>query len=100
LRFDNYLVPGGSAVGRIAHSHPPQQETFEIRSGRLTVRIDGDEWAAPPGTRFAIHRRPATRSETTTTRKMHAVVEIRPSLDSKHFFETMAGLARDGETNR
>lgn len=100
LRFDYYLEPGGFAVGRIDHAHPSQEERFEVRSGELDVRIDGDEWTATPGTRFAI---PPGTSHTVRNGgedEMHALVEIDPTLDTKAFFETMSRLARDGETIR
>lgn len=100
LRFDYYLEPDGFAVGRVDHAHPRQTEQFEVRSGRLGVRVGGDEWTATPGTRFAI---PPETSHTVWNDgdgRMHASVEIRPALALKSFFETMFGLARDGRTNR
>ena len=100
LEFDYYLEPGGFAVGRVDHAHPRQDERFEIRSGRLDVRLDGDEWTATPGTKFAIPPETAHTVWNGGDSEMHAVVEIRPALDTKAFFETMSGLGRDGKTNR
>ena len=100
LRFDYRLEPGGFAVGRISHVHPRQEERFDVRSGRLGVRIDGDEWTATPGTRFAVLPETPHTVWNAGDDEMHAVVELRPALDLKAFFETAFGLARDGETNR
>lgn len=100
LQFDYYLQPGGFAVGRIDHVHPRQEERFDIRSGQLGVRIDGDEWTATAGTRFAVLPETPHTVWNDGRDEMHAVVEIRPALNIKAFFETMYGLARDGRTNR
>lgn len=99
-RFDYYLAPGGFAVGRIDHVHPRQEERFDVRSGRLGVRIDGDEWTATAGTRFAILPETPHTVWNAGRDEMHAVIEIRPALDLESFFETTYGLARDGKTNR
>ena len=99
LTFDYYLRPGGFAVGKADHVHPRQEERMEVREGRLGVRIDGDEWTATPGTRFAILPETPHTVWNDGPETMHAVVELRPALDIGTFFETMYGLARDGETN-
>ena len=100
LRFDYYLEPGGCAVGRVDHAHPRQEERFEVRSGELDVRIDGDEWTATRGTKFAIPAKTPHTVRNEGDEEVHAVVEIRPALETKTFFETMSGLGREGKTNR
>lgn len=99
LRLDYYLAPGGFAVGKVDHAHPRQEESIEVRAGRLGVRIDGDEWSATPGTQFAIPPKTAHTVWNAGNETVHAVVELEPSLDILSFFETMAGLGRDGQTN-
>lgn len=98
LVFDYYLRPGGYAVGKKAHVHPKQEERFEVKSGRLGVRIEADEWTATPGTRFAIPPKTAHTVWNEGGEEMHAVVEITPALSIARFFETMYGLAREGRT--
>lgn len=100
LTFDYYLVPGGFALGKFDHVHPRQEERFEVRKGRLGVRIDGDEWTATSGTRFAIPERTPHTVWNDGGSGMHATVEIRPALDLETFFETTYGLAREGKTDR
>lgn len=100
LRFDYTLEPGGYAVGRIDHVHPRQTESFAIRSGQLGVRLDGDEWTATPGTRFAIPPGTPHTVWNDGPDEMRATVEIRPPLDIARFFETMYGLASEGRTVR
>ena len=98
LVFDYYLRPGGYAVGKKAHVHPKQEERFEVKSGRLGVRIEDDEWTATPGTRFAIPPETAHTVWNEGDEEMHAVVEIAPALSIARFFETTYGLAREGRT--
>ena len=100
LAFDYYLAPGGFAVGKVDHIHPRQEERIEIESGALGVRIDGDEWTATPGTRFAVPAQTPHAVWNAGDSEMHAVVELRPALAIEAFFETTTGLARDGKTNR
>ena len=97
--FDYYLAPGGFALGKVDHVHSRQEERFEVTEGRLGVRIDGDEWTATPGTRFAVLPETSHTVWNDGSDVMHAVVEIRPALAIEEFFETMFGLARDGRTN-
>lgn len=100
LRFDYYLAPGGFAVGEVDHVHPSQEERFEIQAGELSVRIDGDEWTATRGTRFAIPPETPHSIWNDGASELHASVEIEPALDMETMFETTFGLARGGETDR
>ena len=100
VRFDYYLAPGGFATGKFDHVHPRQEERFEVESGRLGVRIAGDEWTATPGTRFAIPPETAHTVWNDGDDEMHAVIEIDPGLEMATYFETAFGLASEGETNR
>lgn len=100
LAFDYYLRPDGFAVGRFDHVHPRQEERFDVRSGRLGVRIDGDEWTATPGTKFSVLPGTAHTVWNDGDGEVHAVVEIRPALAIEAFFETTFGLAREGKVNR
>ena len=99
LAFDYYLRPGGFAVGKFDHVHPKQEERFDVRSGSLGVRIDGDEWTATPGTRFSVLPETPHTVWNDGDTEMHAVVEIRPALQLRAFFETTYGLACAGKTD-
>lgn len=99
IKFDYFLRPGGFAVGKVDHVHPWQEERFEVQEGRLGVRIDGDEWTATPGSRFAVLPKTPHTVWNDGSSVMHAVVEIRPALDIETFFETTYALAQDGKTN-
>lgn len=99
LAFDYYLAPGGFALGKVDHVHPRQEERFEVEAGQLGVRIDGDEWTATPGTRFAVPRETPHTVWNAGDDEVHALVEMRPALATETLFETAFGLARDGRTN-
>ncbi|GAB3667049.1 cupin domain-containing protein [Halopiger thermotolerans] len=99
LRFEYRLAPGGFAVGKVDHVHPNQAERIAVESGRLGVRIDGDEWTATPGTRFSVLPGTAHTIWNEGPDEMRAVIELRPGLELRPFFETMFGLAREGRTN-
>lgn len=100
LAFDYSLAPGGFALGKMDHVHPRQEERIEVESGTLGVRIDGDEWTATPGTRFAVPARTPHTVWNAGDGEMRATVEIRPALATEAFFETTFGLARSGKANR
>lgn len=99
VEFDYRLPPGGFAIGRVDHVHPDQEERIDVRSGRLGVRIGGDEWTATPGTRFGIPPGVPHTVRNDGSEDVHAVIELRPALAIETFFETTFGLARAGETN-
>lgn len=100
LAFDYVLEPDGFALGRLAHVHPRQVEQFEVRSGRLGVRVAGREWTATPGSTFSIPAGTAHTVWNDGLEPVHAVVELRPGLEMAAFFESAYGLASEGKTNR
>ena len=65
------------------HVHPRQEERFEVLSGRLGLRVGGVE-----------------RVHSAGDDAVHVLVDFRPALRTEIAFETLAGLARDGKTNR
>ena len=99
LCFEYALEPGGFAVGRVDHVHPEQTELIDVRAGRLGVRIEGDEWTATPGTRFAVPPGTAHTIWNDGDEPVRTTIELRPGLESHRLFETLFGLAREGRTN-
>jgi mannose-6-phosphate isomerase-like protein (cupin superfamily) len=97
LLFDDFLLE--DYVSPPEHLHPSQQESFEVVSGLLGIRVNGhqqvlqvgEKMVVPPGTPHTIWR--AGEGET------HVLVEFRPARQTEDFFETMFALARDGKTN-
>lgn len=98
LQGDLYAEPGGFVAA--AHVHPNQEERFEVVSGRLRIRIDGEERLLSPGDVAVI---PPGRPHVwwnAGEEVVHVVGEFRPALRTEMFFETFFGLATDGKTNR
>src|SRR5918998_107782 len=82
------------------HVHPLQEERFEVLSGRLGLRVGGvervhgagDVIVAPAGSAHAVWNAGGE--------EVHVLVDFRPALRTERAFETLAGLARDGKTNK
>src|SRR5215211_5011134 len=96
LRFD-YSAPPRANVSE--HVHRFQEERTEVLSGRLGMRVGGQELllsagqkaVGPPGIPHAWWN-PSEEEE------VRFVSEIRPGIEVERFFETLLGLARDGKT--
>lgn len=98
LRLEWFLEPDGFLAG--AHTHPHQEERFEVLSGTLGMRAGrrkyrlaaGEAIVMPPGT---VHAWWNEGNET-----LHGMVEFRPALDMASVFETWFGLAGDGKVSK
>lgn len=83
------------------HVHPRQEERFEVLSGKLGLRVGGvervhgagDVIVAPAGS-------PHAAWNVGHDDEVHVLVDFRPALRTETAFEALAGLARDGKTNR
>jgi mannose-6-phosphate isomerase-like protein (cupin superfamily) len=78
------------------HSHPVQEERFEVREGELTVEIEGTRHVLGPGDavdvpRGAVHKMWA--SGDTTTR---AAWQVRPAMRTEDFFEAVHEMRASG----
>lgn len=83
--------------GPVEHIHPRQEERFEVISGTIVVRIDGRERRLGRGERITIPPGTPHTWSNGGEGELQIVTEFRPALKTEHFFETMAGLARDGK---
>jgi quercetin dioxygenase-like cupin family protein len=80
---------------------PDQEERFEVISGKLGLRVEGIEHVlgegevivAPAGSAHAAWN-------ASSDDEVHVLVDFRPALRTETAFETLAGLARDGKTNK
>jgi quercetin dioxygenase-like cupin family protein len=97
LAIDLTLAPDGHVPG--AHTHPSQEERFEVVSGTMKFRLGlkkvvahaGDTVVVPPG---SVHKFANAGDE-----PAHVRVEVRPALKMEQLFETTVALAHDGRTN-
>jgi quercetin dioxygenase-like cupin family protein len=98
LEVDSYYGPDSTEP--VEHFHPRQKERFEIVSGAVTVRLNGeqrelrggDTLEVPPGAVHAIWN--------ACTEQAHVVWQTRPALKTESLFETIWGLASDGKLGR
>jgi quercetin dioxygenase-like cupin family protein len=81
------------------HVHPLQEERFEAVSGRLGLRVDGVERVLEEGEAVTAPAGSAHAAWNAGDDTVHALVDFRPALRTETAFESLAGLARDGETN-
>jgi quercetin dioxygenase-like cupin family protein len=87
-------VPGG------VHSHPLQQERFEVVKGTMRFSLGGERIIAGPGTVVVVP--PGIPHDFANAGDGDALVrvEIRPALKMEQLFETAVALAEQGRTIR
>ena len=86
--------------GPVEHVHLRQEECFEVIAGTMVVRVGGREQRLGPGERITIPPGTPHTWSNGGEGELHIVAEFRPALETEHFFETMAGLARDGKLDQ
>ena len=80
------------------HYHPRQRERFEVLSGRLEVLVDGERRTLVEGEVLTVQ--PGTpHSMWAEETGVRVNWQTRPAMKTGAFFETLWGLARDGETS-
>lgn len=95
LEADNFVAPRGAIA---PHIHPNMEETFRVRTGPITFRIDGVETTHVAGETVVIPRGAVHEWwNPVATDEVAATMEFRPALDMETFFETWFGLATDGK---
>ncbi len=82
------------------HVHPRQEERFEVLSGRLGLRADGIERVHGVGDVIVVSAGSPHAAWNAGDDEVHVLVDFRPALRTETAFETLAGLASDGKTNR
>jgi quercetin dioxygenase-like cupin family protein len=82
------------------HVHPQQEERFEVLSGRLGLRAEGIERVHGAGDVIVVSAGSPHAAWNAGDDEVHVLVDFRPALRTETAFETLAGLARDGKTNR
>ncbi len=82
------------------HVHPYQEERFEVLSGKLGLRVGGVERVHGTGDVIVAPAGSAHAAWNAGDDDVHVLVDFRPALRTELAFETLAGLARDGKTNR
>jgi quercetin dioxygenase-like cupin family protein len=82
------------------HVHPRQEERFEVLSGKLGLRVEGVERVHSAGDAIVAPADTTHAAWNAGDDEVHVLVDFRPALRTETAFETLAGLARDGKTNK
>ena len=83
-----------------AHVHPYQTERFEIESGTVAFKLDGEEIVAGPGETVIVPAGSSHKFWNAGETEAVFVTEVRPALQFERLLETMFALANDGKTNK
>ena len=83
-----------------AHVHPHQTERFEIESGTVAFKLDGETIVAGPGESVVVPPGSSHKFWNAGETEAVFVTEVRPALGFERLIETMFSLASDGKTNR
>lgn len=97
LRFDFFVEPARVVLHE--HLHPKQMERFEVISGLMEGRINGEPRVADAGT--VIENEPGVPHAWWNggDEEAHLIVEFRPALKTETLFETAFALAQAGKGN-
>jgi quercetin dioxygenase-like cupin family protein len=82
------------------HVHRLQEERFEVLRGRLGLRVQGEEAVHEAGDVIIAPAGAPHAAWNAGDDEVHVLVDFRPALRTEVAFETLAGLAADGKTNR
>jgi quercetin dioxygenase-like cupin family protein len=93
LQAEVWADPGGDVP---AHSHPAQEERFEVLAGNVRFRIGGKRHEAGPGSRLVAPAGVRHSFCNTGHVEAHLRVEVEPALRLQGFLEDAAALARAG----
>lgn len=80
------------------HSHPFQEEQFEVLNGAFRVGLEGTEHVYQTGERFTVPANTIHWMHNVSDEEGRLRWEVRPALKTGDFFATMWGLAADGKT--
>jgi quercetin dioxygenase-like cupin family protein len=97
LRLDLYVSPHGFVAA--AHVHPGQEERFEVRSGRISLKQRGSQRVVSPGEVVSVSPGTPHSLGNPFDEPADVTVEFRPALDTEAFFENFFGLAKDGRVH-
>jgi quercetin dioxygenase-like cupin family protein len=96
--IETFVQPGGFVAA--AHVHPKQKERFAVVSGRLGLKVGGEEIVADPGETVTIPAGTPHRFWNAGEDEVRFRCEVRPALKFEQLLETMFALAADGKTNK
>ena len=94
LEVEVRYEPGGKPPPK--HFHPHQDEHFEVLTGTLSFRVDGDERTLAAGETIDIPRGKVHQVWNAGGEPASATWITRPALRTRQWFEAIDGLHREG----
>jgi quercetin dioxygenase-like cupin family protein len=79
------------------HIHELQDENFEVLSGNLTLWLDGETHILSKGDRMMLPKNTPHNHYNSSNKPVICIQTVTPALDFEYLFETLFGLANDGE---
>lgn len=98
MRGEMWLKP--LAQGPPLHYHPIQSETFEVKSGKLGLEVNGKKMLLGPGEKYTIDPNTAHKWYNAGEEELFMIAELRPALKTEFFLESMYSLAVQGKVNK
>ena len=98
LEWDVSFKPPGYFVQE--HVHPHQEERHEVISGRVGVRVAGQDYDLGPGESVVVAPGTPHRVFNVGVDEARLRFQVRPALRTEVILETFHGLARDGKVSR
>ena len=98
LRIDMRVRPGGFVASE--HVHPEQEERFQIASGEIALRMNGEERRYGVGERITIPAGTPHVWWNTGSSELRVLLEFRPAGRFAEFITSFFALAQQGRTNR
>jgi mannose-6-phosphate isomerase-like protein (cupin superfamily) len=98
LAFDMTLSVDGHVPG--AHVHPAQEERFEIVSGTMKFRMNGEKIVAGPGETVVVPAGARHKFANGGDEDVQVRVTVTPAMKMEDLLENTIELAVEGNTNR
>ena len=97
LRIDLFVGPGGLAA--VEHIHPHQEERFVVKSGEITMRVNGKEFVVAAGGEAVVPPRTPHQWWNRGSEELHVVLEFRPAGRFDRYITSVFALAQRGKIN-
>jgi mannose-6-phosphate isomerase-like protein (cupin superfamily) len=96
--IETFLRP--YATGMTTHTHPSQEERFEVLNGSIGFRVGRQQLVAGPGHRLTVQAGTPHRLWNAGEEEAHVLSEIRPALQFEQLLTTLFALAADTRRTR
>jgi mannose-6-phosphate isomerase-like protein (cupin superfamily) len=97
--FQAELTVAPHGLGPPEHIHPRIEETFEVRSGRLHVRVRSEDHVIGPGERVVVPPGTPHKFWNEADEEARALLQESPALRLLTFHETIYGVQNAGKAN-